>query len=225
MPICLGYFSVSFGVGLLAVRAGMSIVQAVILSLTNLTSAGQLAGIEVIAASGPLAELALTQFVINIRYALMGLSLSQRLAPSFTTPHRLLAAYGITDEVFGVCIGQREKLTPAYLYGMITVAVLGWTTGTGLGAAAGEILPASITAALGILLYAMFLAIILPPARDDRKVLCVVLIAIGLSFLVHYCLPQITSGFSVILCSVIASLIGALFFPIPEEEEQTGGAG
>ena len=218
-PICLGYLSVSFGIGLLAMRAGMSVWQAVILSLTNLTSAGQAAGIGIIAAGGTLLETALTQFVINLRYALMGLSLSQKLDPSFGTPYRLLASYGITDEVFGVSSAYEGKLRPAYMFGMILIATAGWVAGTFLGASAGEALPVSLTNALGIMLYGMFIAIIIPAARKDHKVFCAILIAVGLSIVFHYLLPSVTSGFAVIICSLIAAVIAALLFPVPDEDE------
>ncbi len=225
-PICLGYLSVSFGIGLLAVKAGMSPWQAVVLSLTNLTSAGQAAGIEIIEAGGTLLETALTQLVINLRYALMGLSLSQKLDPSFGTPQRLLASYGITDEVFGVSSAFEGRIQPFYMYGMILIATAGWVMGTLLGALAGEALPASLTNALGIMLYGMFIAIIIPAARKDHKVFCVILAAVGLSLVFHYLLPFITSGFAVIFCALIAAVIGAVFFPVEETEnaENTEGA-
>ena len=222
IPICLGYLSVSFGIGIMAVRGGMSVFQAVVLSLTNLTSAGQAAGIEVIAAAGTLAEIALTQFVINIRYALMGLSLSQKLSPDFGTPQRLIASYGITDEVFGVCSAREEEVTPPYMYGMILIAAFGWVLGTFLGAFAGEVLPVSVTNALGILLYGMFIAIIVPAAKKDHKVFIVILIAVGCSLLLRYFIPAMTSGFVVIFASVIAACIGAALFPVEDEEEQEG---
>ena len=220
IPICLGYLSVSFGIGLLAMKADMTVAQAVILSLTNLTSAGQAAGIEIIAAGGTLLETALTQFVINLRYALMGLSLSQKLDPSFHTPQRLIASYGITDEVFGVSSAYAGKLQPVYMYGMILVATAGWVAGTLLGALAGEALPPSVTSALGIMLYGMFIAIIIPAARKDHKVFCVILIAVGLSLVFRYALPFVTSGFAVIICAVLSSIAGAILFPIPEEETE-----
>ena len=219
LPICLGYLSVSFGIGLLAAKAGMTAVQAVVLSLTNLTSAGQAAGIEIIAAGGTLLETALTQFVINLRYALMGLSLSQKLDSSFRTPQRLIASYGITDEVFGVSAAYAGKLRSAYMYGMILIATAGWVAGTLLGALAGEALPVSVTNALGIMLYGMFIAIIIPAARKDHKVFCVILIAVGLSLLFRYVFPFVTSGFAVIICAILASVAGAVFFPVPEEED------
>ena len=139
IPICLGYLSVSFGFGILAVsKAGLSVLEAAVISATNLTSAGQKAGIDVIAAGGTLIEMILLQLTINIRYSLMALSLSQKLDRRFRTPHRLLASFGITDEIFAVCSAQQTPLTPAYMYGMILIAAAGWVTGTALGAAAGE---------------------------------------------------------------------------------------
>ena len=133
----LGYLSVSFGFGITAVSKGISALWASLISLTNLTSAGQAAGVDIIAAGGALLEMVLVQITINMRYSLMALSLSQKLDKRFTTPHRLAVSYGITDEIFAVCSAQDGLLTPAYMYGMIFVATLGWTAGTVMGAMAG----------------------------------------------------------------------------------------
>lgn len=219
IPIALGYLSVSFGFGIMAGQAGLSVVQAVMISLLNLTSAGQVAGVEVIAAGGTLAEMALVQLTINIRYALMALSLSQKRDTRFTLPHRLIAAYGITDEIFGVCASQREPLTPAFMYGIISIATAGWVSGTFLGAAAGALLPESVTAALGIVLYGMFLAIIIPPARKQKSVLFTVLIAAAMSIGCYYLLPSLSAGFCVIICAVAAAAAAALLFPREEEPQ------
>lgn len=218
IPIGLGYLSVSFGFGIMAVRAGLSVTEASLISLTNLTSAGQAAGVDVIASHGSLLEMALVQLTINIRYALMALSLSQKLDGSFTLPHRLLAAYGITDEIFGLCSAKPGKLEPFFMYGVIVIAALGWVLGTFLGAAAGELLPAPVTAALGIVLYGMFIAIIVPPSRKSKSILCVVLAAAALSCICKYLLPMISSGFAVIICGVAASVLGAVLFPREEED-------
>lgn len=217
IPIGLGYLSVSFGFGIMAVRAGLSVGEASLISLTNLTSAGQAAGVDVIASNGSLLEMALVQLTINIRYALMALSLSQKLDNSFTLPHRLLAAYGITDEIFGVCIAEEGKLKPAFMYGIILIATIGWVLGTFLGAAAGELLPAPVTAALGIVLYGMFIAIIIPPSRKSKSILCVVLAAAALSCICKYLIPALSSGFAVIICAIAASVLGALLFPQEED--------
>ena len=220
IPIALGYLSVSFGFGIMAVKAGLSILAAVGISVTNLTSAGQAAGVAIIAAGGSYIEMALTQLVINIRYSLMGLSLSQRLDKSFTTPHRLLASFGITDEIFAVASAQPGRVTPWYMYGLILISFLGWSGGTLLGAAAGQFLPAAITDAMGIVLYGMFLAIIIPPARKEKSVLTAVVIAALFSILFSYLLTEVSPGFAVIISAIAASVVAALLFPIDEEEEE-----
>ena len=217
IPIGLGYLSVSFGFGIMAVNSGLTVLESTLISLTNLTSAGQAAGVTVIASGGTLAEMALVQLTINIRYALMALSLSQKLDKSFTFPHRMIASFGITDEIFGVCAAQESPLTPVYMYGMILIAMFGWVLGTFLGAYAGELLPASVSAALGIVLYGMFLAIIVPPSRKEKSVLSVVLISALLSVICYYLIPSLSGGFAVIVCAVSASVLGAILFPREEE--------
>ncbi|MEE1281722.1 MAG: AzlC family ABC transporter permease [Acutalibacteraceae bacterium] len=220
IPIALGYLSVSFGFGILAVKSGLSILSAAIISITNLTSAGQVAGVGIIATGGTIMEMILTQLIINIRYALMALSLSQKLDSSFTTPKRLIASYGITDEIFAVASSQPKLITPAYMYGLIAISFLGWSSGTIIGAVAGEFLPVSITNAMGIVLYGMFLAIIIPPARKERSVMFVVSVAAGLSIMFKYLLPTLSSGFAIIISALVASALGALLFPVEDKEAE-----
>ena len=218
VPIMLGYLSVSFGFGVLCIQQNLSILAAVGISVTNLTSAGQVAGVGVIAAGGSLIEMILCQLVINLRYSLMSLSLSQKLDPSFNLMHRLFVGYGITDEIFAVASSQTEPLRPSYMYGLILTPFLGWSTGTLLGAIAGDIMPPMVTAALSLMLYGMFIAIIIPPAKKNHKVLVVILIAAALSVVMHYLLPMISGGFAIIIAAVISSVIGALIFPVSEQE-------
>ena len=218
IPICLGYLSVSFGFGILAVGLGLSILSAVGISLTNLTSAGQVAGVGIIAAGGSLLEMALTQLVINIRYSLMGISLSQKLDGSFNTMHRMIASFGITDEIFAVAVSQKS-VSPFYMYGLTAISALGWVSGTFLGAAAGNILPPSLSGAMGIVLYGMFLAIIIPPAKKEKGVLVAVLIAAFSSTIFEFVLKSVSGGFAIIICSVISAAVCAAVFPVPEERE------
>lgn len=220
IPIALGYLSVSFGFGIMAVKSGLSILAAAAISVTNLTSAGQAAGVSIIAAGGTLIEMALTQLVINIRYSLMAISLSQKLDGTFTTGRRLIAAYGITDEIFGVASSQKGKITASYMYGLIFISFLGWTIGTILGASAGQLLPETVTNAMGIVLYGMFLAIIIPPSRKSRKILTVVVIAAAISILFKYLITGVSGGFAVIISAVAASAAGALLFPVSDEEAE-----
>ena len=222
VPIGLGYLSVSFSFGISAANGGLSPLAAVLISLTNLTSAGQLAGLGIILAEGTLVEMALTQLVINIRYLLMSLSLSQRLDDRFTLRHRALAAFGITDEIFGVASSRRERLVPRYMYGLILLPMIGWTLGTLLGAVAGNILPNDVKHALGIAIYGMFVAIVVPPARKSHGVLLGVGVSVLISCILYY-LPIfsfITSGFSIIIAAVLAALLAAWLFPIPCEDKE-----
>ncbi len=220
IPIALGYLSVSFGFGIMAVKSGLTITAATIISAVNLTSAGQAAGVSIIAAGGTLLEMALTQLTINLRYALMALSLSQKLDTSFTLPKRLLAAYGITDEIFAVAASQPCKLKASYMYGLILISFLGWVLGTVLGAAAGNLLPESLTDAMGIVLYGMFIAIIIPPSRKERSVLAVVIVSAIISIILKYAVTVVSGGFAVIISAVVASAVAALIFPVKDEEEQ-----
>ena len=218
IPIAVGYLSVSFGFGITAVNLGIRILHAVLISMTNLTSAGQVAGLTVIVASGALLEMALTQFVINVRYSLMGIALTQRLDPKFSTLHRLLASFFITDEIFAVAVTKKERVTPAYMYGLATLPYIGWSLGTVLGAVAGNLLPAALASALGIAIYGMFVAIVVPPAKEQKGVLLAVVIAVLISLVLYY-LPVfdfISPGFAIIISGVIAALLAAVFAPIKE---------
>ena len=220
IPIALGYLSVSFGFGILAVRSGLTTLVSVIISAVNLTSAGQAAGIAIIAAGGSYIEMALTQLVINLRYGLMSISLSQKLDGTFNTPRRLLVAYGITDEIFAVASSKNGLLTARYMYGLISISTLGWCTGTFLGASAGSLLPPSLTNAMGIVLYAMFIAIVIPPARKSRGVLAVASAAALCSMVFRYLLPVVSGGFAIILSAIIAAVMGALVFPVADDEAE-----
>ena len=165
--------------------------------------------------------MALTQLVINIRYSLMSLSLSQKLDSSVKVRQRLAVSYGVTDEIFAVASSKPGNIGAHYMYGLIFLPVLGWVGGTFAGAAAGSLLPAEIISALGVALYGMFIAIVVPAAEEHREVKVVVLIALCLSTALYY-LPigkKISSGFSMIICTVIAAGLGAVLFPIKEEEE------
>ncbi len=221
VPIGLGYLSVSFTFGMMAVSAGMPVWAAVAISMTNLTSAGQFAGLSMIAVCASYFEVALTQLVINIRYALMSLSLSQRLDRNTKTLGRLGISFGITDEIFAVASTKEERVGKRYMAGLIAVPYLGWTLGTLLGAAAGTFLPPAVQSALGIAIYGMFLAIIVPAAKKSFPVFAVVLTAVVLSCLFRWVpgLNQISSGFVLIICSVLAAGAGAALFPVKEVEK------
>lgn len=214
LPICLGYLAVSFAFGIQAVEAGLSVLQSAIMSLSNVTSAGQFSALELISRGAPLLELALLQLIVNLRYLLMSTALTQKV-PNSSFFYRLSMAYGVTDEIFGVSITRREKLTPAYSFGLIAVSVLGWVSGTTLGAAAGNVLPAIIVSALGLAIYGMFLAIILPEARTNRTILMVVLSSMALSAVFTWIpvLSGISSGFRIIIVTILVAGSAAILKP------------
>ena len=222
MPVCIGYFSVSFGFGAMAVAQGLTIWHAILISATNLTSAGQFAGLTVIAAGATLLEMILTQLVINSRYALMSLALGPRFGPSVGTGKRLLAAFFNTDEVFALGMAREEKLTTGYFVGAGTVSALGWTAGTAIGAFAGSVLPLSVRAALGVMLYGMFIAIVVPQARKEKPILLSVLLALIFSCLFAWVpvLKTVSAGLAIVICTVAAAVVCALVCPVEEEAAQ-----
>lgn len=222
MPVCIGYFSVSFGFGAMAVAQGLSAWYAVLISATNLTSAGQFAGLTVITAGAAILEMILTQLVINSRYALMSLALGPRLGPEVCVGKRLLAAFFNTDEVFALGMSRQGKLTAAYFVGAGTVAAIGWISGTAMGALAGSLLPTSIRASLGVMLYGMFIAIVVPQAREEKPMLLSMVLALVFSCLFSWVpvLKEVSAGLAIVICTVAAAAICAVVFPVEEEAVQ-----
>ncbi len=221
LPIGLGYFSVSIAFGVKASLLQIPIYITLLISMTNLTSAGQLAGIEIIAAAGSLIEVVLTQLIINSRYFLMSLTLSQKTDDNFNIGNRLFCSTFITDEIFAMAASKPKNISPKYIYGLALLPYLGWTLGTLLGALLGSFMPSFISSALGIALYAMFIAIIVPPAKKELGVLLAILLSTGISCAFYY-IPQlcaISTGMAVIISALATSLIIAYFFPIKEVVE------
>lgn len=220
VPICLGYIAVSFTFGIMAKNANMSTWEAVMISATNLTSAGQFAGLSLITSSASYIEMAITQFIINLRYCLMSCALSQKLDTHFPFFHRFFIAYGITDEIFGVSVCREGKLSPFYSYGVIALAAPGWTLGTFLGIVSGNILPARVISALSVALYGMFIAVIIPPSRGNKILTGVVLISMMMSLIFTKApvLCRISSGFRIIILTLLIAGVAAYLFPIREEE-------
>ncbi|MBO5222997.1 MAG: AzlC family ABC transporter permease [Clostridia bacterium] len=228
IPIALGYLSVSFAFGVTATSKMINPLISLLISMTNLTSAGQLAGVEVIASAtattflSALFQIILTQLVINARYFLMSLTLSQKLEDKFTVADRLLCAFGITDEIFGVAVSKTQPISKKYMLGLILLPFIGWSVGTISGALLGSILPTFISDALSIALYAMFIAIVIPAGMNDKKIIPVVLISVALScafFFIPF-LKVVPVGITYIICALVASVVGAIFFPIKDNEEE-----
>lgn len=220
MPIGLGYLAISFAFGLIATAYDLTVAEAVLISAFNLTSAGQLASLPIISSAGSVIELALTQLIINLRYSLMSISLSQNLDKSITLPHRLYLSFTLTDEMFAVATSKHACLGRRYLLTLLLYPFLGWTLGTLLGAIAGNVLPSLLVKALGTSMYAMFIAILVPAAKDKKPVALCILISIVLSCLFEFLpiLKRIHEGFIIIICALAVSLTMALLFPLQNED-------
>ena len=220
IPIGVGYLAVSFTFGIWAVEGGVPVWMAVFISLSNLTSAGQFAGTGLMMTGAALFEIGLSVFVINIRYMLMSLALTQKLAKNIKVRDKLLWGFGITDEVFAVASTREREVTTPYMYGLILTPIIGWTFGTFMGAVVGSILPERLSDAMGIALYAMFIAIIIPPAKHSLKILATIIVAVLVTCIFKY-IPalNIGDGFVMIIATVLAAGLMAFLAPVKDEPE------
>ena len=220
VPIALGYFAVAFSLGITARKAGLNALQGFISSVLNHASAGEYAEFTVIQAGAPYVEMALIILVPNARYLLMSCALSQRFDPKTGLLHRILVGFGITDEIFGASIARKGAVDPWYHYGAMLVAIPAWSLGTAIGIVAGNILPVSVVSALSVALYGMFLAIIIPPAKENKVVAGLIMISFICSFLASHIsvLASISGSMRTIILTVVISAAGALLFPVKTEE-------
>lgn len=220
-PIGLGYFVVSFTLGIAAEKVGLSPLQGFIISLFNNASAGEYAAFMVINSDAPYFEIALMTLVANARYVLMSTVLSQKFSPDTPFYHRIFVGFDVTDEIFGISVARSGRwLNPFYNYGAMLTALPGWSIGTALGIIAGNILPMSAVSALSVALYGMFLAVIIPPARKDKVVACAVAVSFLLSFLLEEFLPFISAGNRTIILTILIAGVAAVLYPVKEQEDK-----
>lgn len=220
-PIGLGYFAVSFSLGIVARNAGLSPFQGLLASALCSASAGEYAGFTLIGAMGTFLEIAIITLITNARYLLMSCALSQKADPKMPTRHRLLTSFYITDELFAISIARPGYLNPYYFYGAVFIAIPCWSLGTFFGVIAGNLLPLRLVSAFSVALYGMFLAVIIPPARKDKVIACLIILSFVASFAATYLpgISQISDGTRTILLTVVISAIAAVLFPRKEEEE------
>lgn len=226
IPIALGYFAVAFTLGIAAKKAGLGAFQAFLASgLTN-ASAGGYAAFTLIGSGAAYIELAITELIVNARYLLMSCALSQKIAPETPLFHRMLMAFDVTDEIFGISVSVTGTLNPFYNYGAMSVAIPGWAFGTLFGVIMGNVLPARLVSALSVGLYGMFLAIIIPPARKNKIIAALVIIsmAASLAFSKISLLANVSDGMKIIVLTVVISLLAAVLFPVKDEEETANAA-
>ena len=221
VPIGLGYLSVSFGLGILAVSLGFHIWQAVVISMLTLTSAGQLSGFYTMCIPGQYAEMLISQLTINVRYSFMSVCLSQKTDSKFKGIYRWLLGFFMTDEIFAVASTEKQ-VSRSFFFGLTAAPFFGWTVGTLLGALLGDILPERVMGALCLAVYAMFVAIVIPQIRTEKRLVFPVLLGVLLSTAFYYLpvLKEVSSGISMTVCAVVAAVFGALVFPVKSEEQE-----
>ena len=222
IPIFLGYLAVSFTFGIAAKNAGLSALEAVLMSATNLTSAGQFAALDIVAGALSYVEMAFTQLILNLRYCLMSSALSQKISQKMPFWHRFIMSFGVTDEIFGLSVNVKGKISPFYSYGIMSVAIPGWTFGTLLGIISGSLLPARVISALSVALYGMFIAVIIPPSRKSKIIAGIVIISMTLSFAFTKLplLKEISSGFRIIILTIVIAGVAAYLFPVKDTENK-----
>ncbi len=219
IPIALGYLSVSFTFGIIAISYGLSWWQALIISMTTVTSAGQFAGIGIMLHPGQYFQMLISQITINIRYSFMSISVGQKADERFTGLSRWILGFMMTDEIFAVAT-QDESVSRSFFAGLATLPYLGWSVGTLLGAILGSILPDRLMSALSLAIYGMFVAIVVPEMKKSHPVLIVVALAMLLSCAFHYIpfLSSISSGITITIVAISAAVVGAILFPVDEEK-------
>lgn len=213
LPIGLGYLSVSFTFGILAVSKGLSWLQASIISLTNVTSAGQVAGLNIMVSAGGILAMIISQIIINLRYSLMGIALSQKADKTMTPLLRIILAFAITDEIFGVAVSKKYEFGAKYFFGLTILPIIGWVAGTTIGAILGRVFPDFLTNALAIGIYGMFVSIVLPKAKHDKVILSGALLSCVLSCVLFYTpvlAEHVSGGFAIIIAAVLSALFAVL---------------
>ena len=223
VPIGLGYLAVSFSLGIMAKKAGLTPFQGLLASFLCNASAGEYAGFAIIAAGATYIEMALAIFIANARYLLMSFALSQRFSPKTSIIHRLIMAFDITDEVFAISIARPGYLNPYYTYGAMTTTMPPWAIGTALGVIAGNMLPLRLVSAFSVALFGMFLAVIIPPARKDKIIAGLIIICFALSFASCYIpfIRNMSDGTKTIVLTILISTGAAILFPHKEDQEAT----
>jgi predicted branched-subunit amino acid permease len=222
IPIGLGYFAVSFTLGIAAKNAGMTGLQAAVTSALINASAGEYIGFTLIAANASYVEVVIMEAVANARYLLMSCAMSQRISRETGLLHRMIMGFYITDEIFGVSIAQKGDIRPSYSYGVISMAAPGWALGTFFGVLMGNVLPTRAVSALSVALYGMFAAVFIPPAKENKIVAGLIILSFAASFIFHQLsiFSGITSGVKIIILTIVISLAAALLFPVKEEKKE-----
>lgn len=230
LPIGLGYFAVAFSLGIAARGYGFTPFQGFLASLLTYASAGQYIGFSLYALNASLLQLVVLTAITNLRYILMGAALNQRMPGGTPLSRRILVGTCITDEIFGATIARAGVPTPWFTFGAITAAVPMWAAGTAAGISMGNILPDNVVSALSVALFGMFLAVIVPQSRKDRRVLAAVAVSFACSYaaVTIPAMEALSPGTRTIILTVSISALFSLIFPHPEDGDtpshEKGGA-
>ena len=221
IPIALGYLSVSFTFGIIAITYGLTWWEATLISMTCVTSAGQFSGLHTMLVPGLWLDMFISQLTINIRYSFMSIALSQKVDSRFIDIWRWIMGFAVTDEIFAVAISEK-KVSRSFFAGLITLPYIGWSLGTLLGAVIGNVLSLAIMSALGLAIYGMFVAIVVPVMKDEHPVILAVAIAALLStaFTYLHVLSKVSSGIAISICAVVSAAIVSFIHPIDEEGDE-----
>ena len=223
IPISLGYFAVAIAFGVATVGYGFPLWSPIVISLTNYTGSGQALGVQLLAvASTTLAELVVAMLIINIRYALMSVTVAQMLSPEVKFWQRFVLAFGMTDENFAVAVSRGREITFKYMLGVEVTAFAGWVGGTVVGALVGNFLPEVVMTAFRIALPAMFIAIVLPPCRVSKAAAFVVALSVAMSCAFFYIpgLSELSKGWVYVICGIVSAVVGALLFPLNDDDNK-----
>ena len=222
IPIALGYFAVAFSLGITAKAIGLKPIHCMIISVLTHASAGEYAAYTMMALDATYVEMAVMIFIANARYLLMSCAMSQKMAPSLSFLHRLFMGFGITDEIFGICISSPGMINPNYMYGAMITAISAWALGSGTGCFSGSIMPERIVSALSVALFGMFLAIIIPPAKEDKVIAVLIVVSFVTSYLASKLslFANISSGTVTIILTVVISAVAAILKPHKDENEE-----
>ena len=215
LPIFFGYLSVGFAFGIYALKSGFPIWSPILMSLTHLSGTGQFALVKVANTGSGIFEICIAVSVLNIRYILMALAISQRLSPSISIWQRLMIAMADTDEIIAVALKSRTLVTFSYMMGLFLSSYAGWNLGTLLSALGGTLLPQCVINALGIALYAMFIAIIIPDAKRHRPMLYCISIAAILNIILKFLPTDVrpNASWSILIAGIVAAVIISAIYP------------
>lgn len=216
IPIAMGYYAVAFSLGIIAGKAGLTWWMGAVSSWLTRASAGEYGVYSLVAIGASYAEVIGLSLVANMRYLLMSASLTQKFHSGTSLLKRIMVAFCVTDEVFGISIAYPGYLAPSYTFGAMLISTALWSAGTASGIMAGNVLPANIVSALSVALYGMFLAIIMPPAKKDRAVGAAIVASMVMSGLcaVLPCLSEMSSGTRTIVLTVLVASLAAIVKPI-----------